>query len=154
MVLGIDEYLEGEDKNKQLEFIYFKKYFQRIHKETGCLYRKWIEEMKQYNKDDFLKKKKQQPSLIEEDYAKNINHHIYIFGHSLDITDKDILKELICCENTSTTIFYVNRKVYVNQISNLVQVINQKELINRVSEPNKTIIFKQQKEMIKDKQYV
>ena len=35
MVLGIDEYLEGDARDKDLEFIEFKKFFQRIHKETG-----------------------------------------------------------------------------------------------------------------------
>ena len=34
MVLGIDEYLEGDARDKDLEFIEFKKFFQRIHKET------------------------------------------------------------------------------------------------------------------------
>ena len=38
MVLGIDEYLEGDARDKDLEFIEFKKFFQRIHKETGGLY--------------------------------------------------------------------------------------------------------------------
>ena len=32
MVLGIDEYLEDEYKDKELDFIHFKKYFQRIYK--------------------------------------------------------------------------------------------------------------------------
>ena len=34
-MLGIDEYLEGDARDKDLEFIEFKKFFQRIHKETG-----------------------------------------------------------------------------------------------------------------------
>ena len=37
MVLGIDEYLKGDEKNENIEFIEFKKFYQRIHKETGCL---------------------------------------------------------------------------------------------------------------------
>ena len=38
LVLGIDEYLSGEAKDKDNEFIQFKKFFQRIYKGTGCLY--------------------------------------------------------------------------------------------------------------------
>lgn len=45
MVLGIDEYLEGDARDKDLEFIEFKKFFQRIHKETGGLYEGWLEEI-------------------------------------------------------------------------------------------------------------
>lgn len=47
MVLGIDEYLKGEARNEEIEFIEFKKFFQRIHKETGCLYKSWLAKMKE-----------------------------------------------------------------------------------------------------------
>jgi hypothetical protein len=43
MVLGIDEYLADERKNKDVEFIAFKKYFQRIYKKTGCKYKDWVD---------------------------------------------------------------------------------------------------------------
>ena len=36
IVLGFDEYLEDDRKNKDVAFIAFKKFFQRIYKETGC----------------------------------------------------------------------------------------------------------------------
>lgn len=121
MVLGIDEYLDDDRKSKELEFIEFKKYFQRIHKRTGKNYKKWICERE------------------EKDENK-----IYIFGHSLDVTDKDILKELIEFENTITTIFYCNKSVYAQQIANLVKIIGPDELTRKVSGENPTIIFKQQ----------
>lgn len=50
MVLGIDEYLEGDARDKDLEFIEFKKFFQRIHKETGGLYEGWLEEIQSEKK--------------------------------------------------------------------------------------------------------
>lgn len=133
MVLGIDEYLEGDDKNKKLDFIQFKKYFQRILKKTGNEYRKWIREMN-----------------------KKPNHHeITIFGHSLDVSDKDILKKLILesaykdekgiyQNNTKVIIYYYSEEVYAKQISNLVKIIGQDELIDRVSGENPSIIFKKQ----------
>lgn len=140
MVIGIDEYLPDGLKNRDVKFIQFKKYYQRIHKETGCKYKKWLDEMKQWYETipDIIKMKK-------EDAALN---HIYIFGHSLDVTDRDILKSLILEPNTITTIFYLNKQVYGQQIANLVKVIGQDELIKRVSEPNKTIIFKKQRDMV------
>ena len=33
-------------------------------------------------------------------------HTLYIFGHSLDVTDKDILKSFICNDNVQTKIYY------------------------------------------------
>lgn len=39
MVIGIDEYLSDDRKDKDIEFIAFKKYYQRIYKQTGCKYK-------------------------------------------------------------------------------------------------------------------
>ena len=33
-------------KNKEFDFIKFKKYYQRIYKKTGCKYKRWVEEIK------------------------------------------------------------------------------------------------------------
>ena len=74
-----------------------------------------------------------------------IQNNLYIIGHSLDVTDKDILKELILAPDTTTTIFYYNQEAMASQIANLVKVIEQDELIERVHGKNPTIIFKQQK---------
>lgn len=128
MVLGIDEYLTGENISKEINFIAFKKYYQRIHKETGCRYKNWVEQI-QSNKKEM--------------------HYVYIYGHSLDITDGDVLRELILNENVKTTIFYNNKDVYGSQIKNLVQVISRDELIQRVYGEHRSIIFKKQKKPIK-----
>jgi len=47
MVLGIDEYLGKKKRNKQVEYIAFKKFYQRIHKGTGCKYKEWIDIIKE-----------------------------------------------------------------------------------------------------------
>lgn len=70
LVLGIDEYLEGHDRDEKLEFLAFKKFYQRIYKSTDSSYMEWIDEIHR----NFL-----------------ITYKLYIFGHSLDKTDKDIL---------------------------------------------------------------
>ncbi|MDG5852448.1 AbiH family protein [Clostridium beijerinckii] len=158
MVLGIDEYLDSESKNKELEFIAFKKYFQRIYKKTGNEYKKWIKQIEDSYKEklekevDFAKTvAKTDEEIFEEALVsmnKNHKNQIYIFGHSLDITDKDIIKELIECPDTETTIFYYDKDVYAQQIANMVKIIGQDELIKRVSGANPTIIFKQQQQRI------
>ena len=53
-------------------------------------------------------------------------------GHSLDITDGDIIKKFLCCDNIVTTIYYLNNGLDLKEkISNLVRIIGQEELISR-----------------------
>ncbi|WP_097034438.1 AbiH family protein [Clostridium tertium] len=119
MVLGIDEYLDDEIKDKYLDFIFFKKYFQRIYKRTGCNYKYWLEEIVESNEES----------------------NIYFYGHSLSRADNDILRDLILCENIKVHIFYHSDDAYRSQITNLVDVIGQDKLIEKVYGSNATIIF-------------
>lgn len=131
MVLGIDEYLDDSRKNIDIDFIEFKKYYQRIHKETGCLYREWIDEIKS------------SPIAYDPENPYHvIKHQVFIFGHSLDITDKDVLRDLILNDNVQTTIFYLDKNDYGRKIANLVRIIGQDELIRRTGGKTKTIIFR------------
>lgn len=123
LVLGIDEYLSGDAMNKDNEFIQFKKFYQRIYKGTGCKYSDWLDSWH---------------LLVNRTPLK-----IYIYGHSLDVTDADILKKLITTEGAKTTIFYHSKESMGKHISNLVKIIGEEELIKRTDGKNRTIIFKQ-----------
>lgn len=165
MVLGIDEYLSKDRRNKDIEFIAFKKYYQRIHKQTGCKYKEWIEDI-QEEYEDFIRRKvearEREYRYTEDSIQRMMNslaasaikdekckkHNLYIFGHSLDVTDGDILRDLILNDNVYTTIYYLNKDVMGQQIANLVKVIGQNELIRRTGGSTKTIEFKKQAEMI------
>lgn len=166
MVLGIDEYLPEDRRNKDVEFIAFKKFYQRIYKETGCKYKEWVDKIrmsfiasKQSKQDslDMMKKLYNSPENQQNMmlwylmYQKNNNvewNNLYIFGHSLDVTDGDVLRDLILNDNVYTTIYYLNKDVMGQQIANLVKVIGQDELIKRTGGSTKTIEFKQQQDMI------
>lgn len=162
MVLGIDEYLEDDRKNKDVEFIAFKKFYQRIYKETGCKYKEWIDQIVQEN-GKYIEKIRSYMCELEdnrgmgsEGYSTRLKlqelennlprHNIYFFGHSLAITDKDILRDLILDDNVYTTIFYHDKDTMGQQIANLVKVIEQDELIKRTGGSTKTIEFKKQQE--------
>ncbi len=165
MVLGIDEYLKKKDRNKKIEFIGFKKFFQRIYKGTGCDYKIWIETIKKDDLEYHLK-----ISSAEKTYAQNINskkkslsvskhnrvekekirHHVYFFGHSLDVTDKDIIRDLILSETVHTTIYYYaeydnDKRDLYQKIANLNKIIGQKNLIRKTGGSVKTIEFVPQK---------
>ena len=152
MVLGIEEYLEDSRKNEDIRFIAFKKFYQRIHKQTGCEYKKWIEKIA---KDE---KKKKSWLVDNKDHSRDYRHNLYIFGHSLDVSDRDILREFILHDNVETTVFYHERidengvsdngrTELGHKIANLVKVIGQEELIKRTGGSTKTINFKLQKNM-------
>lgn len=163
MVLGIDEFLSKKRKNRDVEFIAFKKFYQRIYKQTGSKYKDWLNEVIQENMEyvenirqvqidfdtnrGFGKEGEQTKYMLKKLKENPPKHNLYIFGHSLDITDRDILRDLILNDNVYTTIYYLNKDVLGQQITNLVKVIGQNELIKRTGGSAKTIIFKQQKDM-------
>lgn len=122
MVLGIDEYLDEDVKNTKLDFIRFKKYFQRIFKKTGSDYMNWIESICGRHNGD--------------------TNMIYFFGHSLDITDKDILGDFLDMEKFMNgyrnpvyiTIFYYDKKALAQQIEHSVRIIGQDTLVRKVND--------------------
>lgn len=127
LVLGIDEYLIGDSKNRDNEFIQFKKFYQRIYKGTGSHYINWLEHIRNIN------------NKLTKSASQELN--IYIYGHSLDVTDADILRRLILEEGAKTHIFYHNQEALGSQIANLVKVIGEDELIKRTYGGKRTIIF-------------
>jgi len=119
MVLGIEEYLKGDYRNTNRTFIWFKKYFQRIYKKTGSDYKEWL---------DIAEKLKQ-------------GVEVYIVGHSLAITDKDIFQELIM-KSKKTTVYYFDKVALKNLIANMVEIIGQDNLIEKTSDGS--LIFLEQ----------
>jgi len=149
MVLGINEYLSIDRRDKEIEFIAFKKYYQRIFKGTGCKYKEWLFDMKEKSKTIESELRHQYPVQIPfEKFTNDTKYYLYIFGHSLDITDKDIFRDLILNDNVYTTIFYYNKNDLSSKIANLVKVLGQDELIKGTGGSTKTIEFKLQQDML------
>lgn len=128
MVLGIDDYLKGEEKFTNTNFIELKKYYQRLIKGTNCDYKKWIDEINQ-----------------TKSFTK---HNVYIFGHSLASTDRDVLLDFIENEKTIITIYYNNSNQYSDQICNLVHLIGPDKLNEWVHQAKPKIKFVKQQPMI------
>ena len=126
MVLGIDEYLNEEEIYSNVNFIEFKKYFQRIHKRTGCIYKRWLEEI---NK------------------CPNQENNVYFFGHSLSITDRDVIRDFLLNDNITSTIYYRSDKHYAELVTNIVKLIGSNCLIDRVYGTKPKIVFRRQAEM-------
>lgn len=162
LVLGIDEYLDDARKDVDLQFLSFKKYYQRIYKGTDSSYLDWIREIReenaQYERDvesarqnelyPLQNKIEQQiRSLsLQAKIRSHSRHTLYVFGHSLDVTDKDILRALICNDHVETVIYYHRKtesdKTALGQlIHNLVKIIGQEELIRRTGGSKRSIEF-------------
>lgn len=139
LVLGIDEYLDDDKKDKELELLSFKKFYQRIYKSTGNRYLEWVDEIK----DGYANYLNPHSLSGEVEYP---GHKLYIFGHSLDVTDQDVLKMFICNDNVQTKIFYYRKsqedKTELGKlIRNLILIMGQEELIRRTGGVHKTIEF-------------
>lgn len=112
MVLGIPDDA-FEDK---LEYIYFVKYFQRIQKRAGNFYKDWINE----------------PSS-ETQTLSDVQHQVYIMGHSLAYTDKGVLQDFFKNDWVSKiTIFYHNQDAYENMVINLVRMFGKDFVIEQI----------------------
>ena len=117
MIIGFDEYRDDDTKNKQLDFIYYRKYFQRILKGTGSQYLKWLEQ--------------------------NELNNIYIFGCSLDATDKEIITDLFLRKpvHTKIKIYYHDEEAHNRMIMNLISILTQEKVIEMTSGINPDIEF-------------
>lgn len=110
MVLGFDD-----DDEKNLDTIYFKKYFQRIQKLTGII-----------DKDKF--KKDDSASFVKDESREVISH---FFGLSMSKTDGDRIKEI---EELSTKciVYYHNPEDYAQKIINLIDVFGKNNAVEKI----------------------
>lgn len=126
LVLGINETLTEDTANKIVDTVYFKKYFQRIYKKTDYKYVSWLDPTDYKNYADF--------------------DTVYIHGHSLDESDKEILEKIINSvlkKDTSTVkIFYYDEKHYRQEVTNLIKVLG-KDVFQKYYFQNRIIFIKQ-----------
>ena len=131
-VLGIHDALTEPLCNTKLEYAQFKKYFQRILCETGAEYQEWFSAVDERNNLQGGRPSNRKP--------KNTT----IFGHSLDVTDKDILEDVIR-QSDKTTIYYHDPEDHELEslntyILNLIQILGKRDLLTFTNSGK--IIFK------------
>lgn len=83
---------------------------------------------------------------LTEDTANKIVDTVYIHGHSLDESDKEILEKIINSvlkKDTSTVkIFYYDEKHYRQEVTNLIKVLG-KDVFQKYYFQNRIIFIKQ-----------
>lgn len=150
MVVGIDEYLNNDIRDEDITFVAFRKFYQRIYKETGCIYKYWLDRINTDKRpiiQELIEEKRENGKVLSQTYRDVPKYNIYILGHSLDVTDRDVLRDILLNDKARIVIFYHNDKHHAQLIKNLVKVIGQDELIKRTGGRTKTIFFEKQKEL-------
>lgn len=122
MVIGIDEFTIEEPKDR--DFLAYRKYYQRIVKKCDFNYQKIISE--------------------------NEDSYIWFFGHSMAISDGEILRTLLPSSNNEIKkayICYHHQNSFEQQVSNLVQIFGHDKLNELVYSANPKIEFIDQKNL-------
>ena len=128
MVLGIDEYWTGDKRDEKTNFTIFKKFAQRIQKHTGNDSYKYLKEIQ----DIFKEKGKNWSGNVDKSKAHSDGiSYVYIFGHSLDVTDKDILSSFVGDDSTSVTVYCRNKGTEGELIANTIKLIGAEKLLDK-----------------------
>ncbi len=135
MVLGIDEYWPKKKQKNHTNFTIFKKFAQRIQKRTGVKHIDFYNKLKN-DIDVYTPADEQRPSKV------------YIFGHSLDVTDKDILKLFLNDDDFEVTIFCRNEETEGEYIANVIKIIGEKHLLEKVNQDPPKLKFVIQQDMV------
>ena len=109
IVLGVSANETDELSQLNVRYQGFKKYFQRVVYETDSSYLHLIQKLQ-------LQK-----------YSQPDRHtYLYVFGHSLDITDRDIITELFKISD-EIIIYYYNKRELANYVQRLTTIYGKKE---------------------------
>lgn len=166
MVLGINERYDAEESERLAAFGPFKKYNQRIFKQSDSRYMTWLQDVRtpyeevrklREMEDSFVlspangvdlretfKRIAQKKSEVEKQEKRR---EVIIFGHSLGITDKDILKAFIMLPDTRTVVYYHNEESFSSQVSNMTAILGVDEVIARTGGEERTLEFKNQNDL-------
>lgn len=117
IVLGVNPDNSDVLETVDTSFIQFKKYYQRTLFETDKEYIRWL----------------------NANHGTIDDHHLLVMGHSLDITDKEIIVELFDLA-TDITILYNNKNTESNYITNLVNIFGMDKFFALRKEKNLTFL--------------
>ena len=128
MVLGIDEYWSESERDERTNFTIFKKFAQRIQKHTGNESYKYLEEIQELFKAS--ENIQSGSDASSKDHPDGVSY-VYVFGHSLDVTDKDILSSFIGDDSTSVTIYCMDKGTEGELIANTIKLIGEEKLLDK-----------------------
>lgn len=110
IILGINPNSDDDIDTVDTTFVPFKKYFQRVQYGTDYPFITQMRAIKEEMYDQLGK--------IKLHRKKN---HLVVFGHSLDVTDKDIIMELFDVSDT-ITVFHHSPRSKTSNMSNIIKM--------------------------------
>jgi hypothetical protein len=166
MVLGINERSDAKESERLAAFGPFKKYNQRIFKQADSRYMTWLQDDRMpYEEANTLRKIEDSFALSSGngvDLRETLNRiakmksgvekkknrkEVIIFGHSLGITDKDILKAFVTLPDARTVVYYHNEESFSSQVSNMTAILGVDEVIARTGGRERTLEFRNQNDL-------
>ena len=116
IILGINPDSSDELGSVDTTFLRFKKYYQRILLGTDREYLKTIRGFDPLDRYEFISEESKRKLL-----ASAPEHELIVAGHSLDVTDKDIITELFEI-SSDITVMYHNDAAFADHVKNLVDI--------------------------------
>ncbi|TCH62156.1 AbiH family protein [Acinetobacter sp. ANC 4862] len=136
IVLGIDEL--KDECLKKLKAYGFTKYHQKLFKDTDYLfldiYKKQIKEhlleLEKHKARNFTNLESERLSLSRTDHLRSLALNFYIWGHSLDVSDKDYILDLFSLNdeidrNVRVTIYYFDQNAKFALLNNLLAILEK-----------------------------
>ena len=149
IVLGVSD-LEDESL-KKIKAYGFTKYQQKLFKDTNYLFLDNFKSKVNRFKEDligFNKSYAHNPSEIYQHELKQrfgLNLNVYIWGHSLDISDKDYILDLFSLNddidrNVRVTVYYFDKTAKFSLLNNLLAILDKDKVEQWMK--NKWLCFK------------
>lgn len=156
IVMGIGS--DYFDENKHNEFLRYFKFYQRYKYQASDIYQQWLKHDKELPSLDYInsyKKKSDTKKITNDENVDNtiseqllpkLNNQIYIYGHSLDPTDKNILLPFFKFAkehgNTHIYIYYQNDTSLFSLEQNLVRILGKDMFSDYLNGVNPIVQFK------------
>lgn len=107
IVLGINPDQNDDKDTINTEFIAFKKYYQRTHYDSDVNYLRWLRDLRNGGDGDS-------------------DMRLLVMGHSLDVTDEDIIRDLFGL-STEINVLYHSNSSKSSLIRNLVNIFGKEK---------------------------
>ncbi|WP_173911709.1 AbiH family protein [Acinetobacter sp. Marseille-Q1618] len=155
IVLGVSD-LEDESL-KKIKAYGFTKYHQKLFKDTDYLFLDGFKEkvknhekrLEEFERDYQLADKSDHRKLFG--IGEKLNLKIFIWGHSLDISDKDYILDLFSLNddvdrNVRVTVYYFNKTAKFDLLNNLLAILGKDKVEHWMK--NKWLQFKENPKIV------
>lgn len=130
MVMGIDIFRNQDYGEISTDMSIFMKFIQRIRKRNSTQYQAWSNQLLQnYEKREIMRSNTTNPNYFSKDYSI-----IFVFGHSLDVTDRDILGKFLQPEYTALEIYAKGKVNEGKLLSNMIKIIGEEVIVKKAND--------------------